>query len=196
MRYSEMPRSRHRSTLIKWSKMITAEAETSEKFPKGAMKTILPKYIYICLEESSWEPVGKNPGAPGSWISPSVAEGCELLCPMCCSGKFPRPVTHLGTTCAPVPGQDVPGSVVPAAGFWAGELWSLRLALGSCQHRAGGRVHLCPISRLLGQVFCREQEKAGNVNFRYVCLSVSGFWSSKILGNIVLLYVILLWCVH
>lgn len=45
MKYSEMLHLGHGGALTKSSKMITAEAEASEKSPKGAVKTLFSKIL-------------------------------------------------------------------------------------------------------------------------------------------------------
>lgn len=45
MKYSEMLHLGHGGALTKSSKMITAEAEASEKSPKGAVKTLFSEIL-------------------------------------------------------------------------------------------------------------------------------------------------------
>lgn len=129
MKYSEMPWSGRRGALTKSSKMITAEAEASEKFPKGAIKTIFPKIFKAAWRKAPENLMGKILERrafryPAPWPGAPV--------PPCCGGRFPKPVAQPGTPWALVPGwhllvalalQQVLGQ--ESAEFWG---WGLNSA--------------------------------------------------------------------
>lgn len=100
--------------------MITAEAETSEKFPKGAIKPIFPKIFKSVQRKASENLMGKILG--GQLLRcPRLQLGAVSLAAPHAAVAVPQACHPVRAACTLVPGWDLPGSVGPAAGFRAGE---------------------------------------------------------------------------
>ena len=97
-----MPRSGHRGALITWSKMITAEAETSEKSPKGAIETSFPKIFKSCQRKASEHLMGKTLAA---WALryPHLRLGAASFAAPCAAVASPPHLPHSRGNVHPCP---------------------------------------------------------------------------------------------